>query len=201
MAGIPAQESQSNAVVEEVNGPAGIASTISVPTTPTLPETSLIKTVCVQESNTTLSQVDSLIETHRASTSASPTSVDDDGYESDSGLSAYTTVATSVSYFTYENGRRYHRFREGIYNFPNDDPEQDREDMKHAMIHMLCGRLHFAPIRRGKIRADEGLPGTRQQSDGNGVKMLDMGTGTGIWAIESTLRMARDNGVVDCFSG
>jgi hypothetical protein len=34
----------------------------------------------------------------------------------------------------FENGRRYHRFREGAYNFPNDESEQEREDMKHAMM-------------------------------------------------------------------
>jgi len=44
--------------------------------------------------------------------------------------------------------------------------EQDREDMKHAMIMFLCQQLHFAPI------------GPNPQN------VLDMGTGTGIWAIE-----------------
>ena len=68
----------------------------------------------------------------------------------------------------YENGRRYHRFREGTYNFPNDDVEQEREDMKHAMVKLLCSqKLHFAPI------------GDYPQ------EVLDVGTGTGIWAIES----------------
>ncbi|KAK0628563.1 S-adenosyl-L-methionine-dependent methyltransferase [Bombardia bombarda] len=69
--------------------------------------------------------------------------------------------------YIYENGRRYHRFREGRYNFPNDDIEQQREDMKHAMVKLLCGQLFFAPI------------GNHPQ------EILDMGTGTGIWAIES----------------
>ncbi len=69
--------------------------------------------------------------------------------------------------YTFENGRRYHKFREGQYNFPNDDSEQDREDMKHAMVVNLCQTLHFAPIGKD--------PGN----------ILDMGTGTGIWAIES----------------
>lgn len=40
--------------------------------------------------------------------------------------------------------------------------------MKHAMVVNLCGgRLHFAPIGE------------------NPQNILDMGTGTGIWAIES----------------
>ena len=69
--------------------------------------------------------------------------------------------------YAFENGRRYHRFREGAYNFPNDDSEQDREDMKHAMVVNLCQQLHFAPIGASPHN------------------ILDMGTGTGIWAIES----------------
>jgi methylase of polypeptide subunit release factors len=40
--------------------------------------------------------------------------------------------------------------------------------MKHAMIMELCeGRLHYAPIREGV------------------QTVLDLGTGTGIWLIES----------------
>lgn len=46
---------------------------------------------------------------------------------------------------------------------------QQREDMKHAVVKMLCGQLYFAPI-------------------GNHPhEILDIGTGTGIWAIESML--------------
>ncbi|TVY35701.1 Secondary metabolism regulator [Lachnellula subtilissima] len=88
------------------------------------------------------------------------------GYETDSLQSASTSLGSSVRNYAWENGRRYHRFREGVYNFPNDDSEQDREDMKHAMMVNLCQQLHFAPI------------GSDPQN------ILDMGTGTGIWAIE-----------------
>ena len=92
----------------------------------------------------------------------------DAGYESDSmGGSVTTSLASSVRDYAFENGRRYHRFREGAYNFPNDDSEQEREDMKHAMVVNICQTLHFAPI------------GPNPQN------VLDMGTGTGIWAIES----------------
>ena len=91
----------------------------------------------------------------------------DAGYESDSRTSASTSLASSIRDYAFENGRRYHKFREGRYNFPNDDVEQEREDMKHAMVKMLCQQLHFAPI------------GDHPQ------EILDIGTGTGIWAIES----------------
>jgi hypothetical protein len=56
------------------------------------------------------------------------------------------------------------QFRGGRYAFPNDESEQEREDMKHAMIVNLCGgKLHFAPI------------GDDPQN------IVDLGTGTGIF--------------------
>lgn len=91
----------------------------------------------------------------------------DAGYETDTNASASTSLAESVRDYVFENGRRYHRFREGRYNFPNDDVEQQREDMKHNMVKMLCGQLYFAPI------------------GDNPRHIIDLGTGTGIWAIES----------------
>lgn len=92
----------------------------------------------------------------------------DAGYETDGAGSVSTSLSSSVRDYAFENGRRYHRYREGAYNFPNDDLEQEREDMKHAMMVNLCGhRLHYAPIGN------------------NPQNVLDMGTGTGIWAIES----------------
>ena len=66
-----------------------------------------------------------------------------------------------------ENGRRYHAFREGAYCFPNDEEEQDRMDIHHEMaLKAIGGKLHLAPITN---------PGS----------ILDIGTGTGIWAIEA----------------
>ena len=91
----------------------------------------------------------------------------DAGYGSDTRTAASTSLASSVRDYAFENGRRYHKFREGRYNFPNDDVEQEREDMKHAMVKLLCQQLHFAPI------------------GDNPQQILDIGTGTGIWAIES----------------
>lgn len=92
----------------------------------------------------------------------------DAGYDSDGFSSASTSAESMIRDYLYENGRRYHRFREGIYNFPNDDVEQEREDMKHAMVKLLCGqKLHFSPI------------------GDNPQEILDIGTGTGIWPIES----------------
>lgn len=85
----------------------------------------------------------------------------DDGYET-SDSAASTSLASSAREFIYENGRRYHSFRRGAYLFPNDDREQDREDLKHAMFLKLFNKqLHFAPIAI------------------DGANVIDLGTGTG----------------------
>jgi len=99
----------------------------------------------------------------------SGTDTEDDSTFGDAGSSVNTSITSSVMNYKFENGRRYHSFREGRYAFPNDDREQEREDLKHATIMNLCNhRHHFAPL-------DEGIQ-----------NVLDIGTGTGIWAIEST---------------
>lgn len=43
---------------------------------------------------------------------------DDDGYASDSASAASTSLSSSVRDYAFENGRRYHKFREGQYQFP-----------------------------------------------------------------------------------
>ncbi|KAK1984766.1 TAM domain methyltransferase [Colletotrichum cereale] len=91
-----------------------------------------------------------------------------DGYESgtDRSSNASTSLASSVRDYNWENRRRYHKFREGQYALPNDELEQDREDMKHALVVNICeGALHSAPLDHPQ-------------------KILDVGTGTGIWAVE-----------------
>ncbi|KAF4312311.1 putative methyltransferase domain-containing protein [Botryosphaeria dothidea] len=89
------------------------------------------------------------------------------GYSSDDGGSVTTSVSSSVRDYNFENGRRYHKYCEGRYVFPNDEQEQDREDMKHAMTVAVCGdKLHFAPIGE------------------NPSRILDLGTGTGIWCVD-----------------
>ncbi|KAK2015060.1 methyltransferase domain-containing protein [Colletotrichum eremochloae] len=95
-----------------------------------------------------------------------------DGYEtaSDAGPNDTSSLASSIRDFNFENKRRYHKFQEGRYAFPNDDAEQEREDMKHAMIVTLCaGKLHSAPLE-------------------NPQNFLDIGTGTGIWAIDTEIQ-------------
>jgi hypothetical protein len=72
---------------------------------------------------------------------------EDAGYTSDSASTGSTSITSSIRGHTFEDGIRYHKFHDGQYAFPNDETEQNRDDMKHAMTLLLCGdRLHFAPI-------------------------------------------------------
>lgn len=93
-------------------------------------------------------------------------SIFDEDYHSDT--SNYTaSLLSDVKNYTYENGRRYHSYREGHYVLPNDDQEQDRQDLLHHVRNLvLNGALFRAPL------------GEHVQ------RVLDIGTGTGIWAID-----------------
>jgi SAM-dependent methyltransferase len=80
---------------------------------------------------------------------------------------ASTSITSSIYAHAYENGRRFHSYKYGRYPIPNDDTEQRREDMKHAMmLEITDGKLFQAPLCE------------------NPQRILDVGTGTGIWAIE-----------------
>jgi hypothetical protein len=88
----------------------------------------------------------------------------------DSGYSdsETTDVLPSIRDHVFELGRRWHRYRAGAYPFPNDAAEQEREQVKHLATVTLCAdQLHLCPLRPDP------------------QNILDVGTGTGIWAIES----------------
>lgn len=91
----------------------------------------------------------------------------DSGLGSDIDSIESTSLASSIYGYRYENGRRYHAYREGAYLMPNDAQEQDRLDLHHHIYRLgLNGALHRAPLSPDIKRA------------------LDFGTGTGIWAID-----------------
>jgi hypothetical protein len=90
--------------------------------------------------------------------------------DGDSFQSETTTLTSSVFNYVYENGRRYASDRKSEYLFPNDDTEQERLDIFHHLWGLILdGKLAAAP-----------LPETLK----DGGRVLDLGTGTGIWAID-----------------
>ncbi|KAK6523654.1 hypothetical protein TWF281_001633 [Arthrobotrys megalospora] len=85
-------------------------------------------------------------------------------YGSDSG-SATTSLTESVKNYRYHNGRRYNAYGTQ-YFIPNDDVQQEQLDLfHHVFLLRLQGKLFLAPIE-------------------NPQKIMDVGTGTGIWAIQ-----------------
>ncbi|KAK2745618.1 hypothetical protein FQN55_006108 [Onygenales sp. PD_40] len=73
----------------------------------------------------------------------------------------------AVFNYRFENGRRYHGYKDGAYFLPNDKREQDRLDLQHSIYRgVLNGHLYLAPI------------------GANPKRVLDLGTGTGNWAAE-----------------
>ncbi|KAI1770304.1 S-adenosyl-L-methionine-dependent methyltransferase [Hypoxylon cercidicola] len=102
---------------------------------------------------------------------AGPDDIQNDEFETSdfdvSSISSFGSVSSSIYRHAYENGRRYHKYRYGTYPIPNDETEQNREDIKHvAILELTRGKYFFAPI------------GDHPQ------KIIDLGTGTGTWAIE-----------------
>ncbi|KAF5497819.1 Secondary metabolism regulator LAE1 [Colletotrichum siamense] len=97
----------------------------------------------------------------------------DSAYGSDAGSAYTSSITSSIYHYQYENGRRYHAYREGQYVLPNDDQEQERLDLQHHIWRLLLGgRTYTAPLPDPASEAAEGL------------RVLDLGTGTGIWAID-----------------
>ncbi|KAH9227923.1 hypothetical protein K456DRAFT_1741990 [Colletotrichum gloeosporioides 23] len=100
---------------------------------------------------------------------------DDEGYGASSvanqSLHSPTgSVTESILDYRIENGRTYHKYKDGKYNLPNDDRENERLDLQHTMFLLTFNdRLGNAPLNN---------PGAKVG------RVLDVGTGTGIWAID-----------------
>ncbi|KAG9235787.1 S-adenosyl-L-methionine-dependent methyltransferase [Amylocarpus encephaloides] len=91
----------------------------------------------------------------------------DSAYAGSSGGSLTETLASEIARGVEENGRTYAAYGKEEYGLPIDEEELDRIDMSHAKYVMLMEKkLFLAPI-------------TEQPQ-----KILDLGTGTGIWAID-----------------
>lgn len=81
-------------------------------------------------------------------------------------LTGGDSLASKVTSYRYENGRRYHSYREGTYYAPNDEKYSSYETIVHHLwLLTLHDQLFLAPIE-------------------NPQRILDIGTGTGLWAID-----------------
>jgi len=90
----------------------------------------------------------------------------DSTYFEDTGSSTQS-IASSVYDYEVSHGRRYHAYHGGKYILPNDESEQERMDIMYHAIRLSIGdKLYHAPLK-------------------NPTAILDVGTGTGIWAMDA----------------
>ncbi|KAF9873549.1 methyltransferase domain-containing protein [Colletotrichum karsti] len=90
---------------------------------------------------------------------------DDD--DDDDDTASVTSLKASILDYRRENGRTYHRFSDGHYVLPNDALEQERLDIANHMWTVAWdGKPCLCPAKDGAKR------------------VLDLGTGTGIWALD-----------------
>ncbi|KAK2809256.1 hypothetical protein FQN50_003897 [Emmonsiellopsis sp. PD_5] len=83
-----------------------------------------------------------------------------------------------------ENGRLYHGFRRGVYMYPCDEAERDRLDIFHKMLTVArSNKLHDVPINCPSPVMNSPVSGSTTSTD-RGARILDLGCGTGMWAIE-----------------
>ncbi|KAK1986408.1 methyltransferase domain-containing protein [Colletotrichum cereale] len=100
--------------------------------------------------------------------------VDEEQYDGRSEVgssiaSSTTSLRNSLMNYRVENGRTYHRYKDGKYVLPNDDRELDRLDLQHQIwLLALDDRLGVAPPCKEGAQVG---------------RVLDVGTGTGIWAL------------------
>ncbi|KPA40777.1 methyltransferase [Fusarium langsethiae] len=85
-------------------------------------------------------------------------------------LSSTTSISSSILNYRRENGRTYHAYKDGKYVLPNDEAENERLDLQHNLFLLtLDDMLGLAPPN---------------EPDSKAKHVLDIGTGTGIWAID-----------------
>jgi len=98
---------------------------------------------------------------------ASPSYDGDSAFEpSISDMTDTTSIGSSIQKYRKEFGRTYHSYGLNEYWGPNDETMQDHMDIGHQFYTLLLdGKLITAPITHVN-------------------RVLDLGTGTGIWAID-----------------
>ena len=87
----------------------------------------------------------------------------DSAYEVGSNRSSTNTLHSYLLRDIEEN----HAQKSGEYLFPNDDKEQERLYLQHHLLGMAVGKLHTCQLDENHLN-----------------RVLDIGTGTGMWAIE-----------------
>lgn len=160
----PAVKSDQDAKRDDATAP-GVTSLSTSPKAPE-PHADVTRTTSTTATTTASASASSSSPSHIEPDAWTDNSIDD-GYAESTTTDYLTSIASEIRRGIVENGRTY-----GVYGkhkawIPSDDQEMERNDLQHCKFAMLMGdQLHLAPI-----------PDHPQ-------KILDLGTGSGIWAID-----------------
>ncbi|KAF1842294.1 S-adenosyl-L-methionine-dependent methyltransferase [Cucurbitaria berberidis CBS 394.84] len=96
----------------------------------------------------------------------------DEGYADSDASSFLSSILSEVRRGVEIEGRLYPSYGKHDYGMPIDEKELDRNDLQHHKYSLLLkDRLFVAPI-------------SEEQLNTGNSRILDLGTGTGIWAID-----------------
>lgn len=95
---------------------------------------------------------------------------DRDSAVGDDNTSSTASVTSSILNYRVENGRTYHAYKDGKYYMPNDETENNRLDLQHNLFLLTFdNKLGLSPPNLPEFKTG---------------RVLDLGTGTGVWAID-----------------
>lgn len=94
---------------------------------------------------------------------------DTDSSLGDSAASSTASVSSSILEYRIINGRTYHAERGDAQYWASNDAQANEslDVIHHTSTLVLDGKLYLAPLNKKRL-----------------TKVLDVGTGTGIWAID-----------------
>lgn len=96
----------------------------------------------------------------------------DEGYADSDASSFLSSILSEVRRGVEIEGRLYPTYGKHEYGMPIDEAELDRNDLQHHKYKLLLrDRLFLAPISEERLNSAS-------------TRILDLGTGTGIWAID-----------------
>ncbi|KAH7116277.1 S-adenosyl-L-methionine-dependent methyltransferase [Dactylonectria macrodidyma] len=90
--------------------------------------------------------------------------------QADDNTSSTASVTSSILNYRIENGRTYHAYKDGKYYMPNDETENNRLDLQHNLFLLTFNnKLSLSPPNLPEFKTG---------------RVLDLGTGIGIWAVD-----------------
>ncbi|KAI8242529.1 Secondary metabolism regulator LAE1 [Colletotrichum sp. SAR 10_96] len=96
--------------------------------------------------------------------------------------SSTASLSDSIRDFRVENGRTYHKYKDGRYHAPNDERENERLDLQHHLCLLtLDNRLGLAP---------------GNDPDSKVTRILDVGTGGYVELVDIDLHARSDDGTL-----